>query len=165
MTRKNKKVEIGYETMHLPYTLPKTYVPDFTVSHSDGKVVILEAKGYLRPTDRTKLIAVKKANPHLDIRLIFAKDNKLNSRSKTRYSDWCRRHGFPYCFVNHIPNDWIHNNARPEQNGRKAQAHRRHQAGRTQGTDDVRHKQRKRHKQLRHPDQGERSTPIDHKAV
>lgn len=100
---KGKRVE--YEVSTLPYTVPREYRPDITVLGSDGVPIFIEVKGYFRPEDRSKMQWVKRANPQADIRLVFAQDNKLNKRSKSRYSDWCRRNGFP-CAVGQIPKEW-----------------------------------------------------------
>lgn len=114
-----KRVPVGasvaYESEWLSYTLSKRYIPDFVVVLPTGRTIYIEAKGYLRPGDRVKMIAVKQANPELDIRFIFAADNKLHKNTETRYSDWCRKHGFPYAIhrpyvgkrSHEIPEDWL----------------------------------------------------------
>lgn len=51
------------------------------------------------------MIAVKEFNPELDIRFYFPYDNKLRKSSKTRYSDWCRKNGFPF-YVGKVPKIW-----------------------------------------------------------
>lgn len=98
---KKAKVKFKYEDVALDYTLTKKYWPDFIVNDS----LYLEVKGYFDGQSRTKMRAVKLANPELDIRMVFDKDNKI-SGSKMRYSDWCKRYGFPYC-VGSIPKDWF----------------------------------------------------------
>lgn len=97
---------IEYESERLPYVIAKTYVPDFIITLSCGRKIYIEAKGYFRPTDRIKMLAVKRMNPTLDIRIVFAVDNKLNKGSKSRYSDWCEKHGFPYA-VGLVPKNWM----------------------------------------------------------
>jgi len=98
---KKAKVKFKYEDVALDYTLTKKYWPDFIVNDS----LYLEVKGYFDGQSRTKMRAVKLANPELDIRMVFDKDNKI-SGSKMRYSDWCKKYGFPYC-VGSIPKDWF----------------------------------------------------------
>lgn len=111
MYRKAKAVfkgkRVGYEVSILSYTVPREYIPDLTVMHSDGKPLFIEIKGYFRPEDRSKMRYVKQCNPDADIRLVFAADNKLRKDSKSRYSDWCVRNGFPYA-IGQIPKDWKH---------------------------------------------------------
>lgn len=97
--------EVSYETHKLNYVLEKTYYPDF-VCEKDDKVFYIEAKGYFRKEDRVKLLAVREANPGIDLRLAFAVDNKLHRKSKIRYSDWCIKNGFTYC-IGEIPNEWF----------------------------------------------------------
>ena len=102
--RKFPKLE--YETETIPYVLVKKYKPDYVLRFRDGSIRYIEVKGYLRPGDRTKMAAVKKLNPDLDIRLVFAADNKLNKSSNTKYSDWAKKNGFMYA-VGEIPPNWF----------------------------------------------------------
>ena len=105
--KKRKGITLTYETEKLPYTLQKNYVPDFIVCSGTGETTYFEVKGYLRPEDRTKALAVKQAHPEKDIRFIFASNNNLYKGSKSRYSDWCEKHGFKYCFKDGIPDGWF----------------------------------------------------------
>jgi predicted nuclease of restriction endonuclease-like RecB superfamily len=108
--KKKKKLKLEYETEKLPYVLPspiRRYIPDFIIRNPDGSVkMYIEVKGYFRPEDRTKMIAVKTNNPGIDIRMIFPQDNKLHAKTETRYSDWCKKHGFKYA-IGHVPEDWF----------------------------------------------------------
>lgn len=104
---KNKKsIKLDYETKKLPYTLNKNYIPDFVITNNN-KIIYIEVKGYLRPSDRTKAIAVKQANPDVDIRFVFSKDNKIHSKSKTKYSDWCKKNNFIFAVADKIPDEWF----------------------------------------------------------
>lgn len=105
--RKTRKTRVEYETERLPYYLTRSYIPDVVVVFPSGRKLYIEAKGWLRPADRTKMISVKKANPNLDIRFVFSKDNTLGRGSKTRYSDWCLTNGFPYHVGTDIPKEWF----------------------------------------------------------
>lgn len=98
-----------YESEKLKYTLSSNhnYIPDFIVTTLSKKTIYLEVKGYLRPADRRKMLAVKEQHPDKDIRFVFKHDNKINSKSKTRYSDWCKKNGFKYCLKGIIPEDWF----------------------------------------------------------
>lgn len=105
--KKIKKIHSSYETDKFKYVLnERTYIPDFTVVLPSGRVLYIEAKGYLRPEDRTKMVAVKKYNPNADIRFLFSKDNKLNGKSQTRYSEWATKHGFQYA-IGTVPKEWF----------------------------------------------------------
>lgn len=99
------KCVVTYETESFPYVLERRYRPDFIIERPDGSKTYIETKGYLRPTDRTKLVAVKRDNPGLDLRIIFACDNKI-SGSKMTYSGWAQKYGFPYA-VGKVPKKWI----------------------------------------------------------
>lgn len=107
---KRNKFTFEYETENLPYVLVKRYIPDFIITKNDGTKIYIEVKGYLRPQDRAKLIAVKEANPTIDLRIVFGADNKLNRFSKTRYSEWATKHGIPYA-VKDIPKEWFNDNS------------------------------------------------------
>lgn len=85
-----------YEPRTLPYTLSLDYTPDWqcVLIHKDGgESFYLEAKGKFDYEERRKALAVIKDNPGIDLRYLFMRDNKLNKRSPTRYTDWCKQHG------------------------------------------------------------------------
>lgn len=98
--KKSKPVTV-YEPCKLQYLLPKSYNPDFCIN---GKIYV-EVKGYLRYEDQVKMRAVKASNPFLDIRFVFAVDNKV-AGSKMVCSEWCQKYGFPYAFGS-IPKAWF----------------------------------------------------------
>lgn len=100
---KEKEVRFTYETLKIPYTITHTYKPDFILSNG----IIVEAKGLFLPEDRTKHLKVKEQHPTLDIRFLFMKDQRISRGSKTKYSDWCKKHGFKYAIGEHIPQAWI----------------------------------------------------------
>jgi hypothetical protein len=85
---------------HLGYMLE--YFPDFRLPNG----ILVEAKGFFDSEDRTKMLRVKMANPEKDIRFVFMANNKINPKSKTRYSDWCVKHGFQYHIGKSIPEEW-----------------------------------------------------------
>ena len=103
---RNNKFQIGYETEKLDYILTRNYLPDFILSFPDGRKIYIETKGHLRQEDRAKMLAVKAKHPDKDIRIVFSKDNRLNKRARSRYSDWAKRHGFPHS-VGTLPPDWL----------------------------------------------------------
>ena len=81
---------------------PKKYTPDFVLDNG----VIIECKGRLTVFDRVKHLLIKEQCPELDIRFVFQFDNKLTRNSKTRYSEWCEKHGFQYAFKE-VPESWV----------------------------------------------------------
>lgn len=95
--------DFKYETNHYKYVVVKTYTPDFVLSNG----IIVETKGRWTSEDRTKHKLVREANPDLDIRFLFQKDNKLNPKSKTHYSDYCKKKGWKFAIGNEIPKDWL----------------------------------------------------------
>lgn len=100
-----KKVKFEYETLKLKYVLPETkhtYTPDFSLPNG----VIIEAKGKLDPATRKKMMAVKNSHPDLDIRFVFQRDNPIRKGSKTTYSMWSEKAGFPWA-IGEVPDDWL----------------------------------------------------------
>jgi hypothetical protein len=100
------KFKIDYETEKLPYTINKTYIPDFVLTFKDGHKIYIEAKGYLRPENRAQLLSVKYHHPDIDLRIVFQQDNKLNKNARMRYSDWATKNGFPFT-IGVIPKEWF----------------------------------------------------------
>ena len=98
------KVAFSYESLELDYILSCCYKPDFILNNG----VIVETKGFLSKEDRRKMVAVKAANPSLDIRFCFQNAKTKLSRGKKRslsYGDWATRNGFLWCHKT-IPADW-----------------------------------------------------------
>lgn len=103
MQLKKAGVRFQYESDKLPYVIEHTYIPDFKLSNG----IYIEAKGKLDQQTRAKMIAVKKAHPHLDIRFVFMRgENKLSKRSNTTYLSWAEKHGFPAA-DGVIPDEWL----------------------------------------------------------
>ena len=92
-----------YEVEKYSYTTESKYTPDFFLPSG----IIIEAKGFFKPSDRRKMLAVKTQHPHLDIRFIFQRNNTLTKQSKTTYGAWSEKHGFPWCIFPNIPEDWL----------------------------------------------------------
>ena len=102
-TAKRQGYELAFEALKLPYLVKGNYLPDFILPSG----IIVEAKGYFDSRARAKMIAVKKHNPDLDIRLVFMNSsNKLRKGSKTTYADWCEKYGFKFA-VGMIPVEWF----------------------------------------------------------
>ena len=84
------------------YTLRK-YTPDFYIP---AMGLTIESKGKFTAADRAKHVSVKRCHPDLNVHFIFQRNNKLSRKSKSRYSDWCEKHGFTYA-INEVPKEWI----------------------------------------------------------
>ena len=97
-------VSYEYESTKIPYTIQHNYTPDFVLPN----YVHLEAKGYWAAEDRRKILAVKKDNPELDLRMVFQSPyNTISKKSKTTYAQWCERHDIPWTHFHDIPLDWL----------------------------------------------------------
>lgn len=102
LTLKGVGATFEYETLKLKYTRECVYNPDFILPNG----VIIEAKGYWLPADRTKHLRVRECNPEMDVRFCFQNaHNTLNKKSKTTYADWCDKHGFLWSHKT-IPKEW-----------------------------------------------------------
>ena len=97
-------VPYKYESEQVPYTIQHHYTPDFVLPNQ----VILETKGYWNQRDRRKILAVKKENPYLDLRMVFLKPyKKISKKSKTTYAMWCEKHNIPWTYYQNIPLEWL----------------------------------------------------------
>ena len=97
-------VSYEYESEKLGYTIEHNYTPDFVLPN----YTYLEAKGYWAPEDRRKILAVKKSNPDVDIRMVFQSPyNTISKKSKTTYAQWCERHDIPWSSYQEIPIEWL----------------------------------------------------------
>lgn len=95
---KKSKVKFSYESEKLPYILSGHYIPDFILHTPLGKIYV-EAKGYLRPEHKRKMVAVKRQHPEIDIRILFYSLNK-------KYIKWADRQGFKWA-IDTIPKEWM----------------------------------------------------------
>ena len=97
-------VSYEYESEKISYVIQHHYTPDFVLPNH----VYLEAKGYWDPADRRKILAVKRDNPDMDLRMVFQSPyNTISKRSKTTYAQWCEKHEIPWTHFHDIPLDWL----------------------------------------------------------
>ena len=97
-------VSFQYESEKLSYTIEHNYTPDFVLPN----YTYLEAKGYWDPADRRKILAVKRDNPGIDIRMVFQSPyNTISKKSKTTYAKWCEKHEIPWTSYKDIPIEWL----------------------------------------------------------
>lgn len=100
----------GHELVYEPaspivrYVVPARYIPDFLLPNG----VFVEAKGWLRPRDRAKMLRVKKENPGIDIRFVFQRANSRIGKSPNSlsYAEWAEKHGFLWAELQ-IPEEWF----------------------------------------------------------
>lgn len=78
------------------------YTPDFFLPNG----TIIEAKGKFSAADRRKMLAVIAQHPKERFVMCFMRDNKIDRRSSTKYSDWCQANGIDYS-VGAIKGDWL----------------------------------------------------------
>lgn len=95
---KKAKIKFNYESERIPYLLSGFYIPDFVIDTRNGRVYI-ETKGHFRPEAKRKMVAVKKLNPGLDIRILFYS-------KKDKDIKWAKKNGFIYA-IDTIPEFWF----------------------------------------------------------
>jgi len=117
---RNRRIPFDYEPYKLSYTTEvktatcakcghnvalkqRNYTPDLVLSNG----IVIEIKGKFTGEMRTKMLAVRRCNPELDIRMLFQADNWLTRKKATRYSDWCERNGFIYHVGEQVPSEWV----------------------------------------------------------
>jgi hypothetical protein len=101
---RRRKVQFKYESTKLNWTSDHVYTPDFELANG----ILVEAKGYLRPTDRSKMVKARDQNPQCDIRFLFANaQNPVKKGSKTTYAMWAEKNGFKWASGIEIPQEWI----------------------------------------------------------
>ena len=69
------------------------YTVDFDIAGHDFHI---EVKGRWTPSDRTKMIAIKKQHPEVDVRMWFQADNYIYPGSTSRYSDICKKNNIKF---------------------------------------------------------------------
>ena len=111
---KSLDVPFRYEALSIPYTVEKTYTPDF-----DFGLFIVETKGRFLGSDRTKHLRVREQNPDYDIRFVFMNPKvRLSKSSKTTYADWCDKHNFLWA-DRKMPREWLRElNKQPTKKGK-----------------------------------------------
>lgn len=92
-----------YEVEKFDYVTKSRYTPDFFLPNG----VVIETKGFFKPRDRSKTLAVREAHPDLDLRFVFQRNNTLSKKSRQTYGGWCDKHGFLWCVFPDIPLDWF----------------------------------------------------------
>ena len=95
-----------YEPYKIKYVIPEkkaNYIPDVVLDNG----IIVEMKGWFKPTDRKKHELIRISNPELDIRFLFQANSKIHRKSEMRYADWCDKHGFKYAIGKEIPSEWF----------------------------------------------------------
>lgn len=96
---KNAGVQFEYEPKdkRVKYTKPATnhsYLPDFVVRTSSGKLLLIETKGIWSYEDRLKHLLIRQQHPELDIRFVFSRSkSKISKGSTTTYRDICEGRG------------------------------------------------------------------------
>ena len=92
-------LDLGYEKDRLSYSLHLDYKPDWKVR--DG--FYIETKGKFDYTERRKMAAVCAANPNVEVRMVFMRNQKLGKGSKMTYGEWCDKHGIKWSVFPEIP--------------------------------------------------------------
>lgn len=97
------KIKYTYESIRLPYTLSRTYKPDFILDNG----ICVESKGWHRGFGDAlrKLRVVKEQHPEIDLRIVWSKLN-MKATSCLNAEEWSIKYGFKYA-EKLIPQSWI----------------------------------------------------------
>lgn len=99
-------IKVDYESQTIEYIEPakkRKYTPDFILPNG----IVIESKGRLVTADRKKHLWIKEQYPDMDLRFVFQNPNaRIYKGAKTRYSDWCTKHGFLFS-KGLIPQEWL----------------------------------------------------------
>lgn len=109
-----QRITWDYEPETFPWIPPPAkYTPDFKITCSNGKIFYVEYKGYLRNSDKRKMIEVKKQHPDLDVRFVFESATKPVAGAKKRkdgtklsHKEWAEKQGFRWS-EGFIPKEWL----------------------------------------------------------
>ena len=105
-------VQAVYEARRFEFVRVAHYSPDWEINPT----LYIETKGYFSPRNRGDLLSFREQHPGVEIFLVFAQPhNRLTSKSKTTYAEWCDRHKFRYCHINKFPKFLWDNNNKKEQ--------------------------------------------------
>lgn len=86
--------EWEYEKVRVDYTMHRKYTPDFTKGD-----IYVEVKGFFRPGDQAKYIAIKEAldEEGKELVFIFSNPNKpVRKGAKLTHGKWCDKVGVRY---------------------------------------------------------------------
>ena len=86
-----------YEKTRVKYQVAHTYTPDFTKDD-----LVVEVKGYFRPGDQRKYLAIAKelTDEGKQLIFIFSNPNKpVRKGAKLTHGGWCKKHGIEYYAV------------------------------------------------------------------
>lgn len=93
-------VKAKYEARRFEFVRMAHYLPDWQISDT----LYIETKGYFSPRNRSDLLSFREQHPGIEIYLIFsAPENRLTSKSKTTYAQWCEKHGFRWSSIDKFP--------------------------------------------------------------
>jgi hypothetical protein len=93
-------VQATYEARRFEFVRMAHYLPDWEVTPT----LYIETKGYFSPRNRGDLLSFREQHPGVEIFLVFEEPrNRLSSKSKTTYSEWCEKHGFRWSSIDKFP--------------------------------------------------------------
>lgn len=99
----SRKLKFTYETQQIPYTLERTYNPDFILVDYP---FVIECKGLLDRDSKAKMLAVKRQHPDIDIRFVFMRADKKIPGTKQTHGEWATKNGFLWS-EGTAPEEWF----------------------------------------------------------
>lgn len=102
-----KDVTFDYESLKLKWHSEHIYTPDFVITTRSRKKIVIEAKGFFRPSDRMKIRAIKEQHPDIDLRFVFENPHRtISKKSSTTYARWCEKKDIPWARYK-VPQEWL----------------------------------------------------------
>ena len=94
---KSKKLHYAYEHIKLNAVIKSTYTPDFVTTLDDGSLLVIEYKGKMVGTTRSKIKAILETNPDIHFCMVFERSaNKLSARpASMKYFEWANKLNIP----------------------------------------------------------------------
>jgi hypothetical protein len=89
-----------YEGPRINYTMYRKYIPDFTYED-----IVIEVKGFFRPGDQAKYMAIKDQLDKDGKRFIMVfpnVDKPVRKGAKLTHGKWCEKNGIEYYSVSEI---------------------------------------------------------------
>lgn len=89
--------EWRYEGHRINYTMKRKYIPDF---HKEN--IVLEVKGFFRPGDQAKYLAIRDAllAEGRELIFVFSQPSKpVRKGAKLTHALWCEKHEIKYTSV------------------------------------------------------------------
>ena len=93
-----------YESLKVPYTISKNYIPDFVGEDKRGIQILVEAKGYFRVGDTQKYTSIRDSIGPYDelVFLLYDHKKKIRKGAKMNMGQWCEKESLRWFTIENI---------------------------------------------------------------